>query len=254
MILIPGDTFVMGAEENSVVAGPDEKPQHQVTLDSFYIDKYEISVAQYAAFLTQLGAYEAACAGYDCALPRELVGGTSYLSAQDLGDGTVQYTAITGFANYPANHISWYGANAYCEWTGGRLPTEAEWEYTARGTDGRIYPWGNKSPDQTLAVFQSEDFDNLKPVDALPDGASPFGVFGMAGSVWEWVNDWYDERYYQNSPAINPFGPETGLTRTIRGGGWPQNNEADRIRSTNRSALAPQFISGIVGFRCAQTP
>lgn len=254
MILIPAGAFMMGAEENSVLAGPDEKPQHQVQLNSFYLDKYEVSVAQYAAFLNEINGYEGQCGGFDCTEPREIVGFTNYLSAQDLGDGTIQYTAITGFANYPANHISWYGADAYCQWVGGRLPTEAEWEYAARGTDGRIYPWGDKAPDATLAVFQSETFDNLKPVDALPDGASPFGVFGMAGSVWEWVYDWYDEQYYQNSPFSNPTGPETGLTRVIRGGGWPQNNEADRIRSTNRSSLAPVFISGIVGFRCAQTP
>lgn len=254
MVLIPAGTFVMGARQNDALAGPDEKPEHEVTLDPFYIDKYEVSVAQYAAFLNRLGSYDKACHNFDCTLPRERIGYTSYLMEQDLGDGTRQYAALTGFANYPANHITWYGADAYCRSVGARLPTEAEWEYAARGTDGRLYPWGNEQPTPRHAVYQSNSFDNLKPVDALPDGASPFGVFGMAGSVWEWTADWYDERYYQHSPAVNPTGPEFGLTRAVRGGAWPNNNQADRIRATNRSALSPDLISATVGFRCAMTP
>ncbi|RMG90496.1 MAG: hypothetical protein D6706_19320, partial [Chloroflexi bacterium] len=254
MILIPGGSFMMGASDDDFLAGADERPQHLVILNDYYIDKYEVTVAQYAAFLNRLGQHERACNNVDCALTRENVGFTSYLLAQDLGDGTTQYTPVTGFANYPINHVSWFGAQAYCQSVGARLPTEAEWEYAARGNDGRIYPWGNEPPDQTRAVFESLSFDNLKPVDALPDGASPFGVFGMAGSMWEWVADWYDENYYSTSPTLNPTGPETGLTRVIRGGAWPNNNHADRIRTTNRSALTPDFISATVGFRCARTP
>ncbi|MCA9920921.1 MAG: SUMF1/EgtB/PvdO family nonheme iron enzyme, partial [Anaerolineales bacterium] len=179
---------------------------------------------------------------------------TNYLIEQDLGDGTVQYIPTTGFSNYPANHISWYGAQTYCQSVGARLPTEAEWEYAARGVDGRIYPWGNSAPDETKAVFQSDSFDNMKPVDALPDGVSPFGLYNMAGSLWEWTADWYNEFYYSEAPNDNPQGPETGFARVVRGGAWPYNNQAERIRTTNRLSLAPDFISSTVGFRCARNP
>jgi formylglycine-generating enzyme required for sulfatase activity len=256
MLLIPAGTFIMGAAEDDFVAAPDEKPRHEVQLSQFYIDKYEVNVEQYAAFLNRLGTYERACEGIDCAWPKEVSGYTSYLVRQDLGDGTIQYFATTGFAKYPVNHVSWHGAKIYCESVGARLPTEAEWEYAARGTDGRIYPWGNIQPEPggSRAVFQSESYENLKPVDALPDGASPFGVFGMAGSMWEWTADWYSETWYAESNVINPTGPETGFARVIRGGAWPFNNQADRIRAANRSSLTPDFISSAVGFRCARTP
>lgn len=250
MLFIPSGTFLMGAAEADVLAAVDEQPAHPVTLSGFYMDQYEVSVAQYAAFLNELGDYERACFDADCTLPRTRVGFTSHLLDEDLGDGVIQYVAETGFSKHPVNHISWYGAQAYCEFVGGRLPTEAEWEYAARGTDGRIYPWGNSPPDSSRAVFNSESYDALLPVDALPDGASPFGIYGMAGSMWEWTADWYDEDTYARGATRNPTGPETGLARIIRGGAWPFNNGAERLRATNRHSLAPAFISAIVGFRC----
>lgn len=256
MLLIPAGTFIMGAAENDFIAAPDEKPRHEVRLSQFYMDKFEVTVEQYAAFLNRLGEHERACEGVDCALPQEQAGYTSYLLLQDLGDGTEQYVATTGFANYPINHVSWYGAKTYCESVGARLPTEAEWEYAARGTDDRIYPWGGRVPEPSgdLAIFQSESYSALQPVDALPNGASAFGVFGMAGSMWEWTADWYKETWYAESNISNPTGPETGFARVIRGGAWPFNNQADRIRATNRSSLTPDFISSAVGFRCVRTP
>ncbi len=254
MILIPADTFLMGSNDDDVLAASDEQPQREIQMNDFYIDKYEVNVEQYAAFLNRLGTYQRACDNADCTLPRNQAGYTNYLEEQDLGDGTIQYFPMTGFANYPANHISWYGAKSYCQSVGARLPTEAEWEYAARGTDGRVYPWGNTAPDETRAIFQSESFDNMKPVDALPGGASPFGVFGMAGSLWEWTADWYNETYYLEAPTNNPQGPETGFARVVRGGAWPYNNQSDRIRTTNRYSLAPDFISSTVGFRCVRDP
>jgi formylglycine-generating enzyme required for sulfatase activity len=256
MVLIPAGTFIMGAAENDFISAPDERPRHEVRLSQFYMDKYEVNVEQYAAFLNRLGSYERACESVDCAWPKELAGYTSYLVRQDLGDGTVQYFPTTGFANYPINHVSWHGAKIYCESVGARLPTEAEWEYAARGTDDRIYPWGNIQPEPggDRAIFQSESYDDLMPVDALPNGASPFGIFGMAGSLWEWTADWYRETWYAESNISNPTGPEMGFARVIRGGAWPFNNQSDRIRATNRSSLTPDFISSAVGFRCVRDP
>ncbi|MGB4870270.1 MAG: SUMF1/EgtB/PvdO family nonheme iron enzyme [Candidatus Promineifilaceae bacterium] len=254
MRLIPAGTFMMGSTDEDIMAASDEKPAHPITLDNFYMDQYEVTVAQYAAFLNRLGTYRQACEGFDCALPRNRTGVISLLLEDDLGDGKLQYIPLTGFANYPINHVSWYGAKAYCEAMGARLPTEAEWEYAARGDDGRLYPWGNEAPNETRAVFNSENFDNLKPVNALPNGQSAFEIFGMAGSMWEWTADWYGEDYYANSPTTNPTGPEAGLMRVIRGGAWPFNIEADRVRAANRSSLTPDFISSTIGFRCARTP
>ncbi|MCP4421114.1 MAG: SUMF1/EgtB/PvdO family nonheme iron enzyme [Chloroflexi bacterium] len=256
MVFIAENSFIMGAAEGDFSAGQDERPMHEVTLSQFYIDKYEVNVEQYAAFLNRIGDYNRACNHVDCAWPNELAGYTSYLLRQDLGDNTIQYFPKAGFANYPINHVSWQGAKVYCESVGARLPTEAEWEYAARGTDGRIYPWGNTQPEPggDLAIFQSNHYDNLQPVDALPNGASPFAVFGMAGSLWEWTADWYKETWYEESNLTNPMGPETGFARVIRGGAWPFNNHADRIRTTNRSSLIPDFISSAVGFRCVRNP
>ncbi len=254
MVYVPGGVFPMGSTEQDVMAGEDELPQHTVRLDAFYIDRYEVSVSQYAAFLNALGGYLDACSRRDCTLPRERIGYTNYLMEELTAAGTPRFLAMAGFEDYPANHISWYGAAAYCEYVGGRLPTEAEWEYAARGTDGRIYPWGNDPPNAFVAVYMSQSYDNLKPVDALPDGASPFGALNMAGSMWEWTADWYDATYYSRSPTFNPEGPSTGLTKTARGGAWPNNNQADRIRAANRLALDPTFISATVGFRCVQSP
>ena len=250
MHLIPSGTFLMGSADDNVNAGDDEKPQHEVTLSSFYIDKYEVSVAQYALFLNELGGYENACNQVDCAWPRERASTSNYLSVTEQEDDTLLFAPFEDFGNYPVNYVTWYGASNYCQWVGGRLPTEAEWEYAARGTDGRPYPWGSREPDTLRAVFNSEGFENLKPVDALPDGASPFGVFAMAGSMWEWTADWYASDYYSQSSATNPTGPE-GDERVIRGGGWPNNNLADRLRSANRSASPPDTLSAAFGFRCA---
>jgi eukaryotic-like serine/threonine-protein kinase len=254
MVLVPAGTFLMGSLEGDYNAGPDELPQREVTLASFYIDKYEVNVAQFAAFLTELGGYQELCGSFDCGLPRQRAGFTSYLIEEGEGLAPRRYLALEGYENYPINHVSWYGANAYCQWVGGRLPTEAEWEYAARGSDGRIYPWGDQRPNQFLAVFNSASYADLKPVDALPDGASPFGALAMAGSMWEWIADWYDPDYYSQSPADNPPGPSAGSEKGARGGSWPNNNLADRVRSANRFHAPPDYASSAVGFRCALDP
>ncbi len=249
--LVPAGTFNMGTDSDRPEVGFDERPEHPVTLDAFYMDEYEVSAGHFASFLNgQPPDYQSSCPGLGCFFSRQRIGGTSFIVEVETAEGGIHYEAAAGFENYPVNHVSWYAARDYCTAVGGRLPTEAEWEYAARGTDGRIFPWGNERPDNTLAVFASESFADLRPVDALPAGASPFGILALAGSMWEWTADAYSPTYYQESPAENPTGPEDGSGRVTRGGGWPNNNQADRIRSTNRNWLEADYLSADVGFRC----
>ncbi len=253
MVLIPAGTFKMGASTDDPNAGMDERPAHDVTLDSFYIDQYEVSVAQYVAFLNEIEAHVLNCQGYTCAKTRFETWESNILWNQ----GTV-YESDEGFDNHPVNNVSWFGGKSYCEWVGARLPTEAEWEFAARGFDGRIYPWGNQSPDDARSVFGSDKYLALKPVMALPDGVSFLGIYGMAGGVWEWVADWYSPTFYSIAPVANPIGPVNGFNvrdpKVFRGGSWL--SAAMAIRSSARRGASPISFPDFgpdVGFRCAQS-
>lgn len=246
MVLIPGGSFMMGGDVYAA-----EKPAHQVTISSFYMDQYEVSNALYKACVDANG----------CTAP-------AY-------DGSFTYRDYYGnpnFDRFPVISVSWDQAKTYCIWRGPstslehstRLPTEAEWEYAARGPssgsgDGRTYPWG-EGLDASRANYQS-DGDTWYPtaIDSYPAGKSPFGLYNMAGNVWEWVNDWYDSDYYQRSPLSDPQGPSTGQYRVVRGGGWGSfglivGRDAYDLRSATRSFLPPNSWENVVGFRCAYTP
>jgi formylglycine-generating enzyme required for sulfatase activity len=249
MILIPPTTFTMGAGEEDSEAEEDERPAHEITLDGYYIDQYEVSVSQYALFLNDNGGYVNACSGFTC-LSTQFETAVSYLVEQPDG-----FQSQAGFATYPINNVSWFGAQAYCQWAGGRLPTEAEWELAARGTDGRLFPWGSQPPDERRAVFGSTLFTALQPVAALAGGQSAYTLFGMAGSLWEWVSDGYDSQYYNISPAQNPTGPQLSMLapRVLRGGGY--TSPAADLRASNRHSQFPNEFRQIpdIGFRCAQS-
>jgi formylglycine-generating enzyme required for sulfatase activity len=210
----------------------DEEPVHTVFLDAFWIDQTEVTNAMYAACV-HAGA---------CQPPTDT---PNKLPRMRYGNPE--------FADYPVTNIDSTAAEAYCAWAGGRLPTEAEWEKAARGTDGRLYPWGNDSPICSLSN-SSPNFTaclgDTSPVGSIPAGASPYGAFDMAGNVYEWVADWYGEAYYSRSPSNNPTGPDSGEMRLVRGGAFHLNDAG--IRSTDRQTIHPWGISATVGFRCAR--
>jgi sulfatase modifying factor 1 len=234
-VLVPAGEFEMGAE--GPPAGPDEAPKHRVLLDAFSIGKYEITNRQYRLFVKATGHRPP----------------TNEDPKYNLWRGD---TLLEGVEELPVVNVDWNDAIAYCKWAGGRLPTEAEWEKAARGTDGRTYPWGNEPVTGNRSNFSIENITfwdgpaTLAKKDQYDYGKSPYGAYEMAGNVWEWVQDWYDEGYYKNSPAKNPNGPASGTARVIRGGGWNSNPET--VRSANRSKHNPTETRIYIGIRCAK--
>ena len=155
--------------------------------------------------------------------------------------------------DHPAVFVTWDEAKAYCEWAGARLPTEAEREKAARGTDGRKFPWGNEEPTPQLAVFRRNWGDiATDPVGAHPSGASPYGILDAGGNVWEWVADWFDEKYYEVSPDRDPRGPRTGSARVVRGGSW--DSRPTVLSASARNSASRGYREGDFGFRCAMDP
>jgi len=214
MAYIPAGWFWMGCSPNDNECNRDEKPYHKVYLDAYYIDKNDVTVDEYNKCVNAGACTAASCTG-------------------DGGD-------------HPRNCVDWNQANAYCKWAGKELPTEAQWEKAARGTDGRIYPWGNEW-DASKACFNTGN--GTCAVGSYPQGASPYGVMDMAGNVLNWCRDWYNAKYYANSPDHNPTGPGSGEYRVLRGGSWG-GDITGILRVSYRNNGDPSNWGGNGGFRC----
>ncbi|MBC8262764.1 MAG: formylglycine-generating enzyme family protein [Anaerolineales bacterium] len=263
MILIPAGPFMLGSESDD--SEEDEQPVHEVTLDDYYIDQYEVTNERFAAFVTDTGhVTDAEQRGESYVLDPSLEDNGQMVEGAYWKHPVGPTSNVDGLGNHPVVHVSWNDAVAYCEWRGDRLPTEAEWEKAARGDDGRTYPWGNTFYGNRLNYCDSncrfdyadstwdDGFANTAPVGSYPDGAGPFGVLDMAGNVGEWVADWYAEDYYAISPSENPPGPSSGDERVHRGGGWP--NGDNHVRATFRNSGWLHGADNYLGFRCARTP
>lgn len=235
MVFVPAGDFLMGTSDadielykeifplRDISRFDNERPQRTVYLDAFYIDQFEVTNKQFKQFLTKTG----------------------YIPEKYL-----DYPPHNA-DNLPAVVLEWADAVAYAHWAGKRLPTEAEWEKAARGTDGRIWPWGNEWDATKLSGNDGtgliDGYELTAPIGQFPQGVSPYGVYDMAGNLWEWVSDWYDPDYYDYAPNVNPKGPETGDGHVLKGGGWAEN--LDFTRCANRFGGNPGSL--IIGFRCA---
>jgi formylglycine-generating enzyme required for sulfatase activity len=218
-VLIPAGKVTLGDDE--------ESPRREIFLDAFYLDTFEVTVARYGNFLKATGNLK---------LP------------EDWPEG-----AVGAIGELPVVGVDWHDADAYCRWAGKRLPTEAEWEKAARGSDGRKYPWGNDQPTADHARFGISSQNSVyrggvTAVGKYPKGASPLGVYDLAGNAGEWVNDWYSESF-SSAETRNPKGPERGTAKVMRGGGW--YDIAARITTTKRMSASPTHRDDATGFRCA---
>jgi|GEM_PF-5041086 len=230
MSLVPAGAFFMGSDNGfqeckrvqqqcETHLFDDERPRHQVYLDSFFIDVHEIANQEYDE-----------CVAKGACIPKAI---------------------HPGFTDprQPVAGVTWFQAKAFCEWKGKRLPTEAEWEKAARGTDERMYPWGGKI-DCTLANYSNCGRNNTIAVGSYTTAVSPYGIMDMAGNAREWVSDWYQEDYYRISPSSNPRGPESGKYKVLRGGAY--NSEAAFVRVSARTKRVPDGEWDTTGFRCAK--
>jgi formylglycine-generating enzyme required for sulfatase activity len=237
MVYVPAGTFKMGSNTGE----SDEKPVHDVTLAGFWIDRTEVTNAQYAQCVS---------AG-KCSVPSE---SKSYTRSSYYGNGE--------YADYPVIYVSWDDADKYCKWAGGQLPTEAQWEYAARGPQSYTYPWGNDFDgvrlnycDKNCLVSWADKsiddgYGDTSPVGNYPKGASWVGALDMAGNVWEWVADWYGP--YLDSSQTNPTGPIFGGYRVLHGGSW--YDDTLYVRTASRYHVAPGYRVGLFGFRCVVGP
>ena len=227
MAPVPAGRFSMGSAPQE--GNRNERPKRSVYLDAFHIDLFEVTVEEYARCV-EAGA---------CGKP---------------GDAGRCNWNWPERARHPINCVSWEQARRYCAWAGKRLPTEAEWEKAARGTDGRRFPWGDEAPDaggvhRMNGEGSADGYEATAPAGSFARGAGPYGELDLAGNVAEWTADWFDAGYYEKAPERGPAGPATGELKTVRGGSW--FSASSEARTAARVGYAPGVGLDLVGFRCA---
>ena len=234
LVLIPGGTFLAG------------DPKVSVNLPAYYMAETAVTNEQYARFLTERRPSQADL--------------DKWIALDDncfVGKAGIRYEAYGGKGSHPVVNVSWHGATAYCAWAGLRLPTELEWEKAARGTDGRTYPWGDTWNASLCRNWDSRGSatDTTSEVGAYPGGLSPYGMYQMAGNVWEWCADWYDGSAYSRYQKGDLTPPASGSSRVSRGGAWNLGSaNKDVFRCAFRGFFDPTTQVGYYGFRCAGTP
>ncbi len=248
MVYVPSGSFMMGSSDELLdwVLNQDwctsckkymvesEQPQHEVYLDAYWIDKYEVTNAQYA-----LCVADGVCTE------------SERLKSPTRSD----YYSNPEYADFPVTGLVWHEARDYCEWAGGSLPTEAQWEKAAQGTDGRSFPWGDEAPTCKLANFKFDGescVGDTAPVGSYPKGASPYGALDMAGNAWEWVLDGPGGNVYENGPFVNPVGIGGSDNHMIRGGSWEYPEV--RMRTQYRTSVDQHWGLNSMGLRCAMAP
>ncbi len=235
MVLIPGGEFRMGAAEHDNEAYDDEKPRHLHKVGPFYMGIYCVTVARFRKFVRE--------SGYR---------GGNYPGT---GDGWNERWGLwkNDPDDHPVRYVNWFDAEAYCKWAGLRLPTEAEWEYAARGLEGYIYPWGDDWQGGRRACWDGQPGPGgeTAPVAAHPEGVSPFGIYQMSGNVWEWCADWYEKKVYERYAGGDFSPPKDGRGRVLRGGSWRYNPRS--LRAGYRYGHNPRYRRDDYGFRCART-
>jgi formylglycine-generating enzyme required for sulfatase activity len=220
MVLIPAGPFVRGYNGG----GFDEKPEGRVTLDTYWIDRFEVTYQDYLAFVSATG------------------------HRKPISRYVKQFEKLSG-PSQPAVYVSWGDADAYCRYRGGRLPTEAEWEKAARGREGLLWPWGNQNQPGWANTGNPDAFEFTAPVGSFTHDRSPFGIFDMEGNAMEWVADWYQEDIYKETRP-NPQGAATGFYKVIKGSSWGTFGQETRL--SLRLKMIPDFRDTTIGFRCAR--
>ncbi len=260
LVRVPAGEFLMGSVLDDAQASSEEKPQHAVFLDAFAIGRYEVTVAQFSAFVR--------ATGYRTAAEREGNGwvyvssseGWKELPGTDWQHPRGPGSDVRAKADHPVTQVSWDDAITFCAWASEvtgcpvRLPTEAQWEKAARGTDGRHYPWGNEMDVARRCNCYESQVHDTTPVGhySALGGDSPYGCADMAGNVWEWTLDWYAEDYYRFSPPRNPTGPANGTARVLHGGSWFDG--AGGVRAASRGREDPHSRGILRGFRVCSSP